>query len=195
MTKNHDMRIARANQTDKMHDATVNHGGVPKDPSVPYLILVRNYLEAVVSDFNLYLRSHEDGSEIWQTFAKRKTEYYRRFVTKWVLENEGLDALVVKYEDLTAQPESMFHQMIEFFQPKEQVDLEWLKQVINESNLSDTTPTGTKVLRNFGVRNRRKIEDFHHYDRGFFGELEEELSDTLTSLGYELRFQELRRAS
>lgn len=179
MTKNHDMDIARDGQA-----------GIPRDPKVPYLIQVRNFLEAVVSDYNLYLRSHEDSIDTWRTFASRKSDYYRRFIDKWVRESNDLETLVVRYEDLTARPAEMFRQITEFFTPPELIDEARLQRVITESNLSDVTPTGTKLIRQFGVKNRRRIDDFHHYDAAFFTELETSVADVLTSLGYSLRYRQ-----
>ena len=182
MTKNHDMDIARDGQD-----------GIPRDPSVPYLVLVRNFLEAVVSDYNLFLRNHEDSQATWHSFATRKSDYYRRFVGKWIAAGDDLDKLVVHYEDLTQRPHEMFRQIAGFFEPTEAIDDERLGRVITASHLSDITPTGTKLIRKFGVKNRRRIEDFHHYDETFFAQLEAGVADVLSSQGYALRFQQASR--
>jgi len=177
MTKNHDMdSISRQRQ------------GVPKIADVPYLVLVRNFLEAVVSDYDLYLRSHEDTEEGWRAFAQRKSDFYRSFVDKWALSADGLEKLVVRYEDLTSDPLTEFRQIIDMFRPSQPLDISLLTQLIEDAHLEDVRPTETRVVQNFGVRSRRCIEQFRHFDEQFFGELEMLVSGQLTGLGYALRF-------
>ncbi|MDG2382815.1 MAG: sulfotransferase domain-containing protein [Pirellulaceae bacterium] len=178
MTKNHDMDIAENEQS-----------GIPQLPGVPYLVLLRNFLEAAVSDYHLYLRGHEDSCEAWRAFATRKSVFYRRFVNKWLNKSPELEILIVRYEDLTARPLQTYSKITEFFKPSEPIDTEHLQNVIKQSSLADVTPTGTNVIHQFGVRNRRKIEEFAHYDKEFFAELEASVADELAAVGYPLRFQ------
>jgi hypothetical protein len=177
MTKNHDMDLNRR-----------LHVGMPKVAGVPYLVLIRNFLEAVVSDYNLFLRQNEDTPAAWQGFAERKLSFYQRFLHKWVLGDDGLEKLVVRYEQLTAEPLLVFGEIISFFHPREALDTARLQQIIDDAVLEDVKPTGIEVVRQFGVRNRRRLEDFKYYDREFFGQLETRLSAELTQLGYALRF-------
>jgi hypothetical protein len=177
MTKNHDMDLNRRMST-----------GIPQVPGVPYLILIRNFLEAAVSDFNLYLRQNEDSLEAWESFADRKLTFYQRFLHKWVLGRNDLEKLIVQYENLTMQPLEVFGQIISYFHPAEPLDEPRLQQIISDAVLEDVKPTGIEVIRQYGVHNRRRLEDFKYYDPRYFARLEARLSHELTQLGYTLRF-------
>ncbi len=178
LTKNHDMELGISIAL-----------GIPKVPEVPYLVLVRNFLEAVVSDYNLFLRRQpSDDREAWQAFACRKMEYYRRFVRKWLMSDDGLEKLVVRYEDLTSQPEANLGRMVNFFCPLVPVKLERLREVVAAAPLEDVRPTETQVVPQFGVRNRRRVEEFQHFDTDFFAQLESQLWPELSHLGYVARY-------
>lgn len=178
LTKNHDMDLGISLSL-----------GLPKLPEIPYLVLVRNFLDAVVSDYSLFLRRHpDDHRDTWQEFAGRKMEYYRRFVRKWLLAEDGLEKLVVRYEDLTTQPEASLGRMVQFFHSPDPIELDRLRTVVKDALLEDVRPTQTEIVPQFGVRNRRKIEDFQHYDPDFFAQLESQLWPELSQLGYAARF-------
>lgn len=177
-TKNHDMDLGRSTAL-----------GLPKVDGVPYLILVRNFLDAVVSDYNLHLRNvGEDSLAEWQKFAKSKMNYYRRFVQKWVTSDDGIERLVVRYEDLTNGPENVLARIVSFFDPNTPVQVELIHQLVAAAFLEDVRPTTTEVVLNFGVKNRRRVEEFQHYDANFFAGLEQELWSELSPMGYTSRF-------
>jgi hypothetical protein len=177
MTKNHDMDLNHC-----------LHTGLPKQAGVPYLVLVRNFLEAVVSDFNLFLRQNDDTADAWHTFSQRKLLFYQRFLQKWVLSEDGLEKMLVRYETLTTEPLDAFSRIISFFHPPDAVDPERLQRIIDEAVLEDVKPTGIEIIRKFGVRNRRKLEEFKYYDARYFARLESQLAAELSQLGYPLRF-------
>ena len=177
MTKNHDMELNRPNAV-----------GLQKQPEVPYLVLIRNFLEAVVSDYNLFLRRNEDTYDAWVGFSERKIQYYKKFMQKWVLEDDGMEKQIIRYEKLTAEPVEQFTRMIEFFHPPTPVDQSRLESIINQAVLEDVKPTGIDVIRNFGVKNRRKLQDFKHFDENHFTHLECELDKEFEGIGYTRRF-------
>ena len=177
MTKNHDMDLNRRWSS-----------GLPKSKEVPYLILIRNFLEAVVSDYNLFLRNNEDTQDAWVGFSKRKVRYYKAFMQKWVLADDDLEKHIVSYETLTGAPLDEFKRSIEFFRPPTPVDEAKLGRIINNAVLEDAKPTGIDVIRNFGVKNRRKLEEFKYFDEHHFAELEAQLDQEFERVGYALRF-------
>jgi hypothetical protein len=176
-TKNHDMGVG-----------IPPYQGIPKMVGIPYLIHIRNFLEAAVSDYNLFLRTHEDSAEAWSAFARRKVNYYRQFVRKWILAGDTIEKLTVKYEQLTAQPLEIFAQILSFFRPDEGLNMARLHELICHAALEDVQPVETRVIENFGVRSRRRIEEFQHFRADEFAELESEIAAELQSLGYPLRF-------
>jgi hypothetical protein len=176
-TKNHDMALDRRWRR-----------GLAKTADTPYLILIRNFLEAVISDYNVFLQRHDDRRETWLRFSKRKLRYYERFVRKWVLSNDGLEKMIVTYEDMTSDPLLAFRRIVDFFQPSEPVDSERLAEIIRSATLADVRPTGVEFVRNFGVQNRRRVEDFQHYDPEYFASLERRLARVLSQTGYRQRY-------
>ncbi len=177
MTKNHDLGLAKE-----------DGNGEQPVPGVPYLVLIRNFLEAAISDYNLFLRREEDSLRAWKTFSATKLKYYKRFLHKWVLNDIGTERLIVQYEQLTSDPVREFSRIIEFFHPPGPIDTERLTRLVQEAALEDVAPDGVRVVQGFGVRNRRRLEEFKHYDPIYFGQLEAELSDEFSSLGYAARF-------
>lgn len=177
LTKNHDMDLGKPLSL-----------GLPKSNDVPYLVLVRNFLEAVVSDYNLYLRENEDTEDAWRQFSQRKSNFYQRFVNKWVLEDDGLEKLIMPYEKLTDDPIAEFSRMVQFFRPDQPIDRERLTRIVSDAVLEDVKPDKIDVIRKFGVRNRRKLEDFKYYDPVYFSELEAGLKTEFSQVGYPLRF-------
>ena len=176
MTKNHDMEVLQPD------------GGLEKLPSIPYLVLVRNFLDAVVSDYQLFLREHTDSREAWEGFSQRKATYYRAFVQKWAIASDNLEKVIVRYEDLTDNSLNTFSRIVKLFAPQRQVKSWHLKRLIENAALEDVKPDATKVIKHFGVHNRRRIEDFHHFCPEYFGRLEEMVSAELFALGYTPRF-------
>ncbi len=56
---------------------------MPKIPGIPYLVLYRNFLETVTSDYEKRLvmrKDKPDTRESWQAFSQHRLIYYRRFV-------------------------------------------------------------------------------------------------------------------
>jgi hypothetical protein len=114
--------------------------------------------------------------------------YYKRFLNKWVISNDGLEKLVVRYEELTGEPHRVFSQIVQFFDPSHAIQTDRLTRIVSEAVLEDVKPETTEVIRNFGVKNRRRLEDFAYFDAGFFCELEQCLEPEFEQLGYPIRF-------
>jgi hypothetical protein len=176
-TKNHDFDL-----TDPANP------GIPKLADVPYLVMVRNFLETTVSGYNLFLRRNPDTAEVWQRYVQIKLQHYRRFVHKWVLSDDSIEKLVIRYEDLTANPLDVLGKVIGYFDPPEAVNQSRLKRLIENVEAEDTNPERTKLVEESGVRATRRIEDFQHFDPIFFQALEDELADEFSGLGYQRRF-------
>lgn len=176
-TKNHDFDL-----TDPANP------GIPKLDGVPYLVMVRNFLETTVSGYNLFLRRNPDTPETWQRYVRLKLQHYRRFVHKWVLSDDSIEKVVVRYEDLTADPASVLKKVLTFFHPPEPVNDFRLRRLIDSVEAEDTDAKRTKLVEGSGVRATRRIEDFQHFDPDFFQALEKELADEFSGLGYSRRY-------
>ena len=177
LTKNHDFEL-----TDP------NHPGIPKVKSVPYLVMVRNYLEASVSGYHLFLRRNPDTRKSWKRYVEISLPHYQRFIQKWVRSNDSIEKLVIRYEDLTADPYRVLGEIASFFQPGEQLDTARLGQLIDSVESEDSDAKRTKLVKGSGVQATRKIEDFRHFTPRFFRNLEKELTDEFSALGYDRRY-------
>ena len=78
--------------------------------------------------------------------------------------------------------------IVGYFAPGEPIVLERIRELVSDALLEDVRPRETTMLYHFGVRNRRRIEDFHHYDPVFFSRLESQLWPELRELGYQPRY-------
>ena len=177
MTKNHDQELDRPNTK-----------GIAKISGLPYLVLIRNYLEATVSDYSLYLRENPDSKKAWIFFSKYRAKYYQRFVQKWIFSKDSLEKLIIRYEDLTDNPVFVYNQIIAYFHSSWPIDQMRLEQVIKGASLENQTSHGAELIPGFGVHNRRRLEDFKYFDTKHFALLEVLLSKELAELGYENRF-------
>lgn len=155
----------------KNHDFKFN---IPKVAGARYLVQYRAFLPAVVSDFELYVRAGgADTPEHFKCFSMTKAYNYKRFVRKWVEpEDEGIQKLMVPYENLTKNTEEMLVQALTFFGLGEDIDRQRLRDII--ANIAKKTVMDKEIVTShqFGVRDTRKIEDFRFYTPGWFQELE-----------------------
>jgi hypothetical protein len=154
---------------------TKNHdfdNTVPKLRRVPYIIQYRDFLPAVVSDFELYLRNgHPDTQESFIGFAKYKVEYYRRFTSKW-LADDKLEKLIIKYEDLIENGPTWLNLAVKMLAPRSEVDQSRIEFAIREVPWQEVTKTSEIWHERSGLSFHRKVEDFRHYDAGLFEELD-----------------------
>ncbi|RAZ90009.1 hypothetical protein DPM33_14255 [Mesorhizobium hawassense] len=155
----------------KNHDFDLS---VPILPDVPYLIQYRSLTPATISDFELYLLDGgADTKESFQEFARIRAEGWAAFMAKWVDSPVRFERLLVRYEDLVADPHRAFDAAVRFFAPGTKPDQERLARVIEgETHVAVTKQEGEKWTEKAGVRAFRKVEAFRFHDAGFFSELE-----------------------
>jgi len=164
----------------KHHDLELD---LPKDHFQHYLIQYRHPLYSVTSNYSLYFRGlqrqgrlpkdihvGEEPPKFWRKFAKKDTKRWKRWIRKWVLSNDELpDALTLVYEDVMRQPQQMFQQVVEYFCPRQPAD----------------THRIAKLTADLSIQPKKRLEDFQHFDAGFFRKLEASVKEELELLGYE----------
>ncbi|WP_217577100.1 hypothetical protein [Mesorhizobium sp. GbtcB19] len=165
----------------KNHDFDLS---VPILPDVPYLIQCRSLTPATISDFELYLLDGaEDTKESFQEFARIRAEGWAAFMAKWVDSPVRFERLLVRYEDLVADPHRAFGAAVRFFAPGAKPDQARLARVIEgETHVAVTKQDGEKWTEKAGVKAFRKVESFRFYDAGFFNELESVAQERRRSL-------------
>ena len=181
MCKNHDVGLVDP-----------AHTPMPKIPEIPYLVLYRNFLETVTSDYEKRLvmrKDKPDTQESWHAFSQHRLIHYRRFVQKWVLETDGCEKLKIRYEDLMDSPLDTCSAIVRFSLPSEAPDLQRLQRLIDKADLVvPNSETRFDYVPNGGIRQRREIEAFRYFDPKYFATLERQLARELSLLGYPRRY-------
>ena len=92
--------------------------------------------------------------------------YWKQFINKWILSNDADNFLRVDYDDFVRNPEKVVSQVLLFMNPDVVVDQEFLRRVLDVSEITD----------------RRHIEHFRYYNQDFFMMLESIVSAELKAL-------------
>lgn len=167
--------------------------GVRPHPGVRHLVLIRRYLEAAVSEYEMIRRANpaaDDSRDAWRGFARSRVRYYRRFVTKWFLDGERRACHRVRYEDLTARPLAVLQEIVRLFDPDQPVDIGRLQACIDGVSAASVGPGPFALVPGQGVRDRRRLEDFRWFDADDFAAIERPLGSVLERCGYPPRFND-----
>lgn len=167
--------------------------GVRPQLGVRHLVLIRSYLEAAVSEYEMLRRANpaeEDSRGAWLRFARARVRYYRRFVTKWFLDGGRPGCHRVRYEDLTARPLVVLQEIVRLFDPDQPIDIGRLQACIDGVSAVSVDPGPFALVPGQGVRNRRRLEDFRWFDADDFATIERPLGSLLARCGYPLRFND-----
>lgn len=147
----------------KNHDHDL---AIDADGDADYLIQYRRPLGAMISQFEHRVRlGHaRHTADEWRTFALDTLPQWEAFVRKWVLENQNPRAIKIAYEDVLADPIRVVGRVARFFAPDDPLD---------EAQLE-------RAARRVSVR--RRLEQFQHFDRKFFADLEARAAPALEAL-------------
>jgi len=154
----------------KNHDSSLL---VPKVPGMRYLVQYRNFLPAMVSNFELHVKSgKEDSEKMFRKNSLRQAKRYRKFIQKWVQSPDtDLIKMVLRYEDLTAKPEACLASAVKFFGLEQEIPQRRLQRIVERAEKHSNHQGAPVVTPGFGVKNTRKIEEFRYYDPKWFEEL------------------------
>lgn len=141
-------------------------GAANADVDVPQLVQYREFLPAVVSDFELFVRGKPDTASAFRGFATTKARMWGEFVTKWVDADFSGERLVIPYEDLTRDPVAWLGQAVTLFGGT--VDRGVLEEVVRSEQAQAVTSGGEVWTANAGVVNTRRVQDFRFYDAAVF---------------------------
>ncbi|MFH1358882.1 MAG: sulfotransferase domain-containing protein [archaeon] len=153
----------------KNHDYDLDLG---IDKKYKYIIIYRDVIESLISIYNYYLNKPYDlfkGMKIidnndgWKVFAKKTTEYWKGFIRKWITENEmqTKDVLFINYEEIIKNPLSIFINLIKFIDPGKNVNLYFLKEIIDR----------------LSIKKRSKVQNFKYYNKDFYSRIKEEVKE------------------
>lgn len=142
---------------------------VPQIEGRRYLIQYRDFTPSLVSNFELFVRKGgEDSRNSFIAFASSRFGRYQRFVEKWVQSPFARKQLVVRYEDMLADPEQEFARIVVEIDPARPVDRARIAAAVQQVD-GESIETGTvKRVEAAGVHADRSIEDFRYYDPHLF---------------------------
>ncbi|MBI1274939.1 hypothetical protein GC177_03075 [bacterium] len=134
-----------------------------------YLVQYRHPLKATVSSFleGLSYQPHmRNNYEYWRHFARGEFNFYKSFVKRWMKAYALPHALYVEYDDFMQRPIKVFSQIVSFFEPDAEPDLEKISKIIAKKNIIST----------------KSFFDFHYFDLDYFVQLERYVSQELREL-------------
>lgn len=180
------------------HQATVtfskNHGEDTRSvaPGDRHLITFRHFLPAFVSIYGPTLKFDgiRDSPAVFRNMLWERAHLYKAWCETWVFAGEDLEKMLVRYEDLTAWPQQNFAAIIRYCSPRETVDEARVAALV--AGLGSENRDQDGMVRDFsgepGIRDRRDITRFQHYDHGLFAEVESFLRATLERANLPLHF-------
>lgn len=150
-------------------------GVVHKTPEFRYLVQYRDFLPAVVSLFDLVKHNSgtRDSEAVFRRYSHQKALEYASFMSRWVnAQDDGIEKLVIKYENLANDPEIWLAKALAFFGLEEAIDARRLRKVVSEVPKITVVNKEKVELQSHGIKNSRKVEDFRYYSPEWFAELE-----------------------
>lgn len=157
----------------KNHDFEL---GITRTADVPYLVQYRTFWPSVVSNYELFLLAgQEDSKELFQLFARDRLPAYLGFHEKWIEQPEPERMLIIKYEDLVADPFQHLVSVVRYCSPTEFVNLNRIAATIASIAAQTIIDRRDVILPEAGIVSPRKVEKFRYYDADFFAALERQL--------------------
>ena len=127
----------------------------------------------MVSNYELFLLAgQEDSKELFQLFAGGRLQAYLGFYEKWIEKPEPERMLIIKYEDLVADPFQHLVRVVRYCSPTEFVNLNRISATIASIATQTIIDRRDVTLPQAGIVAPRKVEQFRHYDAVFFTALE-----------------------
>ena len=155
LTKNHDFDLT-----------------TPQLDGQKYLIQYRDFVPSTVSNFELYVRSGQEDSELsFRKFASMEFTRYKAFVDKWVSSDFARQHLVMHYNALTQTPTEELAKVVRLIDPHTPVDSDRITAAVQQID-GERIERGTiKPLQGVGVHKARDISQFRYYKVGLFEDL------------------------
>lgn len=150
----------------KSHDFAAD---LPRDPGRRYLVQWRDFLPAVVSDFELVVRAGgEDSRAGFLHHASHRFGAWQAFRSRWVDWALARGQPVLRYEDLTADPKAALARLLAAFAPGRAHDPARLEAAVRCVDGERIERGAVTRLPGAGVHAARDIRAFRHYDAESF---------------------------
>lgn len=150
----------------KSHDFD---GALPRDPGRRHLIQWRAFLPSVVSDFELVVRAGgEDSREAFLSHASHRFGAWLAFQRRWVLWGQEQGQLVLRYEELIADPGAALARVLKALAPGRVFDRAHVARALARVDGERIEQGRVTSLPGAGVHAPRDIRAFRHYDPATF---------------------------
>lgn len=146
----------------KSHDFT---GDLPRDPCRHHLVQWRDFLPSVVSDFELVVRGGgEDSRAAFLDHASHRFGAWAAFRARWVEWGEAQGQLVLRYEDLVADPGRALGRMLAALAPGMDVSPARIAAATARVDGERIERGCVERLTGAGVHAPRDVTAFRHYE-------------------------------
>lgn len=135
------------------------------------LVQYRHPVDAISSWFNLSLKqpsiwdriSVQDTQSSWNRFFNSKIEFWKQFISKWVIESNCSEQLLVPYHRLLENPADTLNEVADFLWPAEKIADHKIPYVLEVQD----------------IRPKRSSREFRFCIDGWIAKIELELKDLL----------------
>ncbi|MBW7920525.1 MAG: hypothetical protein H3C51_00295 [Rubellimicrobium sp.] len=150
----------------KSHDFTAD---LPRDPARRYLVQWRDFLPSVISDFELAVRAGgEDSRTAFLSHASHRFGAWQAFRARWVDWGLAQGQIVLRYEDLLADPQAALARVIAAFAPGDTPDPARIARIVARVDGERIERGRVTRLAGAGVHAPRDMRAFRHYDAATF---------------------------
>lgn len=146
----------------KSHDFAAD---LPRDPGRRYLVQWRDFLPAVISDFELVVRAGgEDSRAAFLDYASHRFGAFAAFRARWVVWGAAQGQLVLRYEDLVADPDRALGRVLAGIVPGLEVPPARIAAALGTVDGERIERGRVERLAGAGVHAPRDVTAFRHYE-------------------------------
>jgi tetratricopeptide (TPR) repeat protein len=136
------------------------------------LIQIRHPIESIISYYKYCYGINEYSKNDWQHFAQEKASYWKKFVHKWVIQNDCKNSKVLIYNDILNSPAETISNIVSFMEPKDCINYDLIQ----------------KIVRSLNIKRKTNINEFVFYDESFLSDIEYSLEFEMQYLKMDLLF-------
>lgn len=145
----------------KTHDfVTDKKLDIIKDTATQYLLIFRNPLSSMASNYMLYKKNNEHKPDkkiaSWHRYVKEQIEKWNKFMEKWYLD-DSIKTLKIFYDDFVDDPLKNMSSIINYIFPSHEITVDLLEKSIKKLNI--------------GIKHT--VKDYSFYDEEEFRQFEE----------------------
>jgi hypothetical protein len=141
------------------------------------LIQIRHPIESIISYYKYCYEVKEYSRNDWLYFAQDKATYWKKFVQKWVIQNDCKNSMVVLYNDILSSPAETISNIVLFMEPNDSINNDLLE----------------KIICSLEIKRKTDIKEFVFYDEAILSDIEHSLEFEMKYLKINSLFSNARR--